>query len=417
MMASLTEGKRRAEILDTASRLFATSGLRTSLQDIADACGIRPQSLYHHFQSKELIVVELISRYQSELDDVAKSAQSRLPGLDPALALERVADLGTAIAECAVRHSAAVQFTFYEPPAGAGGELLELAGQRPVSIELAVLDTLRLGRSGGALRADVDLPVLADRLCQTMLHVGLYLFHQYRSASQVARQLCRIMLHGVAVAAPSDADLDRSAALRAVDDVVAAWQESGNAGSDDRAELIRRTARSEFGRRGYEVTTMRDIAAAAGLSIGTVYRQFTSKEELLAAIMSSFHKKAMAGWAAVLGSGSGALEKLDALAWLHLNVVDTFNDEFKIQLTWLRQSPPDAGNPGFSFPAVLRQMRAILSEGARAGQIRVDKPTAELTSRCVLELTWVPERIVHGSGKRAALVHARDTILRGVASR
>ncbi len=55
-----SDGARRAEILETAATLFASSGLRTTLKDIADACGILPGSLYHHFDSKEAIVIELV---------------------------------------------------------------------------------------------------------------------------------------------------------------------------------------------------------------------------------------------------------------------------------------------------------------------------------------------------------------------
>src|ERR1043165_8054263 len=47
------DGTRRTEILQTAASLIASSGLRTSLQEIADAAGILPGSLYHHFDSKE----------------------------------------------------------------------------------------------------------------------------------------------------------------------------------------------------------------------------------------------------------------------------------------------------------------------------------------------------------------------------
>ena len=57
------DGTRRTEILQTAASLIATSGLRTSLQEIADAAGILPGSLYHHFESKEAILVELLRRY------------------------------------------------------------------------------------------------------------------------------------------------------------------------------------------------------------------------------------------------------------------------------------------------------------------------------------------------------------------
>ena len=52
--------------------------------------------------------------------------------------------------------------------------------------------------------------------------------------------------------------------------------------------MLRAVARSEFGRRGYEATTVRDIAAAAGLSVGSVYRLIGSKDELLGSIMRSF---------------------------------------------------------------------------------------------------------------------------------
>jgi len=33
---------------------------------------------------------------------------------------------------------------------------------------------------------------------------------------------------------------------------------------------------------------------------------------------------------------AGSVEKLDAVAWLQINVLDRFQDEFKIQLAWLR---------------------------------------------------------------------------------
>src|SRR4051812_50172197 len=71
-------GTRRTEILETAATLIASSGLRTSLQEIADAAGILPGSLYHHFESKEAILVELVRRYYADLDRVGNAALYRL---------------------------------------------------------------------------------------------------------------------------------------------------------------------------------------------------------------------------------------------------------------------------------------------------------------------------------------------------
>ncbi len=45
--------------------------------------------------------------------------------------------------------------------------------------------------------------------------------------------------------------------------------------------LILKTALDLFAEKGYEATTMRDIAQAAGVSLGLAYRYFASKESLL----------------------------------------------------------------------------------------------------------------------------------------
>jgi TetR/AcrR family transcriptional regulator, cholesterol catabolism regulator len=48
-------------------------------------------------------------------------------------------------------------------------------------------------------------------------------------------------------------------------------------------ELVRQAAR-EFARRGYDQTTMQELAASMGLATGALYHYFASKEELLAAV-------------------------------------------------------------------------------------------------------------------------------------
>src|SRR6195952_6081363 len=59
---------RRAELLDIAAKLFAERGFKnTTVRDIADAAGILSGSLYHHFDSKESIVDELLDSFQQEL--------------------------------------------------------------------------------------------------------------------------------------------------------------------------------------------------------------------------------------------------------------------------------------------------------------------------------------------------------------
>ncbi len=409
------DGARRTEILHAAASLIASSGLRTSLQEIADAAGILAGSLYHHFESKEAILIELIRRYHAALDRIGELAQQRLDEPHPKPAAERIVELGSAIAHCAVQHRAALQISFYEAPS-ANPELVELAQRPPIGIQQAMLQTLRAGRWNGYLRPDVDLPTLADRICQSMLHVGLDVIRHNAAADEVAAVMCQILLRGLASRSRSDAELDGSRAFAAADQVIETWTDESEADPNDKASHIRTVARNEFGRRGYEVTTIRDIASAAGLGIGTVYRLVASKEALLASIMRSFEEKVGAGWVAVLQSDASPIEKLDALSWVDINALDRFHHEFRIQLAWMRQSPPDT-NPARSFSARLQQLEALLSEGIQSGEIRIDSPSTEMLSRCVIDVLWMPESIVRAAGKRAALVHARDTVLRGVTAR
>jgi AcrR family transcriptional regulator len=409
-------GTRRTEILRTAASLIASSGLRTSLQEIADAAGILPGSLYHHFESKEAILIELIRRYQDDLNRIGETAQARLDEPDPRPASEKIIELGSAIANCAVQHGAALQMSFYEGPS-ADPELMKLTRQQPTAIQEAMLQTLRAGRWSGYIKPDIDLPTVADRICQTMLQVGLDVMRHNSPADQVAELLCRIILQGLAARPPTDPALDRSNAFAAANDIIKTWADDSDADPSDKAAHVRAVARTEFGRKGYEVTTIRDIASAAGLGTGTVYRVIGSKDELLASIMESFGKKVEAGWVGVLRSDATTIEKLDALSWVNVNALDQFSDEFRIQLAWMRQSPPNSPNPGWLYVTRLRQMKSLLSEGIRSGEIRIDTPSTAMLARCVIGLQWIPENILRSVGRRSALVHARDTFLRGVAVR
>ncbi|HET9875456.1 MAG TPA: TetR family transcriptional regulator, partial [Mycobacterium sp.] len=100
-----------------------------------------------------------------------------------------------------------------------------------------------------------------------------------------------------------------------------------------------------------------------------------------------------------------------------INALDQFADEWKIQLAWMRHSPPDTRSPGLAFTIRLRQLKALLSEGNRSGDIRIDAPSVEMLSRCVMDVLWMPENIVRAEGTHAALILARDTVVRGVADR
>lgn len=55
----------------------------------------------------------------------------------------------------------------------------------------------------------------------------------------------------------------------------------------DRERRVIAAARRLFDRKGYAATSMEDVAARAGLAVGTLYNYFPSKEQLLVAISGS----------------------------------------------------------------------------------------------------------------------------------
>ncbi|MCB9127637.1 MAG: TetR/AcrR family transcriptional regulator [Ardenticatenales bacterium] len=66
------EGSRRDELLQTAARLFREKGYHaTTMKDIAAELEILPGSLYHHINSKQSLLVEIMTRgIQALLDYV-----------------------------------------------------------------------------------------------------------------------------------------------------------------------------------------------------------------------------------------------------------------------------------------------------------------------------------------------------------
>jgi AcrR family transcriptional regulator len=404
------DATRRAEILDIAAALIASSGVRTSLHQIAAACGILPGSLYHHFESKEAIIDELVHRYLDDLDRLAAHALDLLHEPEVQPVEEQVLEFGQSIADCAVRHRAALLLTLYEPPT-ASSEVLARLAQTPRAIDATMLEILRAGQVTGAIRPGVDVALLAERICQSTLHTGVGVYHRSARAQAVPALRCRILLNGLVARTPAEATLDRSEAMRAAGRVVASWDDQVD--GDRRVARLREAARAVFGRRGFEAATMRDVAAAAGVSTGSVYRLYPSKDELLLAVMQRFIANVSALWDTVMGSASPPVERLDALMWGNVNVVDRFSEEFRIQLAWLRQSPPTTTDLGSSFGRQVRQMEALLADGRGSGQLRPEPAPLDVWARSVIELVWMPETIVRPAGVAAAHHLMRETVLRG----
>ena len=89
---------------------------------------------------------------------------------------------------------------------------------------------------------------------------------------------------------------------------------------DRRARLIRESARL-FRERGYEGTSVRDIAAATGLQSGSWVYHFKTKQDILAAVMEEGLRHSLERIETIGAEVIGPREKFQALVRAHLETI------------------------------------------------------------------------------------------------
>jgi AcrR family transcriptional regulator len=94
---------------------------------------------------------------------------------------------------------------------------------------------------------------------------------------------------------------------------------------EPRQEILRTAARL-FQQRGYDATSMNDVAAALKLSKGGLYHHFQSKDEILFQIMSDAMDITEERVINVVRRVEGAQERLRTLIRLHIEVVVSAED-------------------------------------------------------------------------------------------
>ena len=185
---------RREELLAIAARLFAEKGFRaTTVRDIADAAGILSGSLYHHFDSKESMVDEILSSFQEELfgqyDDILASGDDARTRLERAVrvsfdAIDRHHD------EVAIfQNDAAYLLTF--------DRFAYLADRNRQSREVW-LRLLQDGIDAGVLRDDLDLELTYRFIRDTVwVAVSWYRPGGRRTHTEIAELYLTILLEGI----------------------------------------------------------------------------------------------------------------------------------------------------------------------------------------------------------------------------
>jgi AcrR family transcriptional regulator len=99
---------------------------------------------------------------------------------------------------------------------------------------------------------------------------------------------------------------------------------------DQKLEGLLSSAAREFAQRGYDRTSMRDLARASGVSLAGVYYYVQSKEELLFLIQSRNFEAVIAGMRDALRGVTDPVERLQRFIDNHLDYFATHMAEMKV---------------------------------------------------------------------------------------
>jgi AcrR family transcriptional regulator len=190
-----TSTTRRDELLDIAAKLFAERGFKnTTVRDIADAAGILSGSLYHHFDSKEAMVDELLDSFQTalweEYDAIEASDNSPKEKLEAVVRASFDA-IDRNHSEVAIFQTDAAYLSTFDRFA--------YLHERNIRFRDLWMSLLREGVAAGELRADLDVELVFRFLRDTVwVAVRWYRPGGDLLPHQVADQYLHILLEGIA---------------------------------------------------------------------------------------------------------------------------------------------------------------------------------------------------------------------------
>ncbi|MEV5505608.1 TetR/AcrR family transcriptional regulator [Streptomyces orinoci] len=187
-----------------------------------------------------------------------------------------------------------------------------------------------------------------------------------------------------------------------------------------RRELLA-TAAEVFAAQGYNATTVRRIADAAGMLAGSLYYHFDSKESMLDEILATFLGELWAGYETVLAARLGPRETIEALVTESFRQIDRHRAAVAV---YQKEARHLADHPRFGYLAESqrkfeRVWLGTLERGVAQGVFRADLDPG-LAYRFLRDTVWVAASWYRPGGRHGPEEIARQylsMVLDGMAVR
>ncbi len=180
-------------------------------------------------------------------------------------------------------------------------------------------------------------------------------------------------------------------------------------------ERILEAALRLFGERGYEATTMRDVAREAGASLGLAYRYFASKEEFALALYMRLAGESEEWAREGLPKGTVA-QRFEAAMVAKLDQVSPHRDPLSALLARTLDPNSRLSALGEGTAAVREKMGGVFEEAVRgASDTPGEKQQRELGNvlyalHLAILLYWFHDKTPEGRATRDLVGSARETL-------
>jgi TetR/AcrR family transcriptional regulator, fatty acid metabolism regulator protein len=177
----------------------------------------------------------------------------------------------------------------------------------------------------------------------------------------------------------------------------------------DRYDAIVDAAKSAFTDKGFEGTSIADIARIARISDGLVYRYFRSKRELLYEVLWQFYKRILLDLEIQVFKHDAFSARLETLIRRHLAVFVSDTDLCRLFISEVRTASDYQGSPiqelNRLYTSVLIR---IVKDAMKTGEVRSDvspKLVRDVIFGAIEHLAW---RHVNGKSQLRVTQTARD---------
>ena len=161
-----------------------------------------------------------------------------------------------------------------------------------------------------------------------------------------------------------------------------------------------RLAAELFAKKGFQATTVRNIADEAGILSGSLYHHFDSKESIVDEILSAFFEELMTSYRIAIDEAANPREAIDALVRVAFGTLEPHRAAITVlQNDWNYLK----GLPRFDYlikseDEVEKMWVSSIKDGQATGLFREDIEP-KLTYRMIRDTIWVAVRWYQPGGR------------------